>query len=325
MSNDWTDPDEAERELKRREASNGEPNRSAQQDRELLLEILEELKEFKDENASLREDIASLRHEVAKRENERSAPGRPPIEDVLGKHLAETEGRIVGHVDRVDESVRPVVDALPDIRKSARIAAALPEALRNLDATVGRQTEAIQGQTLASKSSSNFLDQLGVDLKDMVRENGLRLEAQFAAEAKETREWHKEVIATVRKRHRRARRFWLSLAVAVMIGMLASVAGGVWLQWEHEPLSPKDPTLGWRDYIWNEHGATIVACIEEMRKDQARNRLPALATAVLERAKGSILDGPPCSVHLFRPFRVDRWLMAEAAYYREGLSVTPAA
>ena len=33
MSNDWTDPDEAERELKRREASNGEPDRSAQPDR----------------------------------------------------------------------------------------------------------------------------------------------------------------------------------------------------------------------------------------------------------------------------------------------------
>ena len=199
MSNDWTDPDEAERELERREASNGEPNRSAQQDRELLLEIREELKELKTENASLREDIASLRHEVAKRGDERSAPGRPPTEDGLGKRLAETEGRIVGHVDRLDESVRPVVDALPVIQETARIAAAVPETLRNLDATVGQKTKAIQGQILVSKSSSHFLDQLGVDLKDMVREVGLRLEARFAAEAKETREWHKEVIGNGRE------------------------------------------------------------------------------------------------------------------------------
>ena len=244
MSNDWTDSDEAERELKRREASNGEPNRSAQQDRELLLEIREELKELKDENASLREDIASLRHEVARREDDRSAPGRPPTEDVLGKQLAETEGRIVGHVDRLDESVRPVADALPDFQKTARIAAAVPEALRNLDAIVGRQTEAVRGHTQESRSNSMYLGNLGVELKDMVREVELRLEARFAAEAKETREGFKEVIAIVRKRHRRSRRFWLSLAAAVSIGMLASVAGGVWLQWEHEPLSPKDPTRG---------------------------------------------------------------------------------
>ena len=132
MSNDWNDPDEAERELRRREASNGEPERSAQPDHELLLEILRELKESRDENASLREDIASLRHEVARLEDERSAPGRPPAEEVLGKLLAETEGRIVAHFDRHEETIRPVADALPDIRESARIAAAVPKELKNL-------------------------------------------------------------------------------------------------------------------------------------------------------------------------------------------------
>ena len=71
MSNDWTDPDEAERELKRREASNGDQDESAQSDRELLLEIIEKLKDLETEIASLREEIASLRHEVARREDER--------------------------------------------------------------------------------------------------------------------------------------------------------------------------------------------------------------------------------------------------------------
>lgn len=266
MSNDWTDPDEAERELKRREASNGEPDRGSQHVRELLLEIREELKELKTENASLREDIASLRDEIARREDERSAPGRPPPEDVLGKQLAETEGRIVAHLDRHEETIRPVADALPDLQKTARIAAAVPEELRNLNETLARQTEAIQGQTLASKSSSNFLDHLGATLKDIVRENGLRLEAAFASEGKDTRERLKEVIDAVRTRRSRTRRFWLSLVAAVSIGMLASGAGGVWLQWEHEPLSPQNRTGGWRDYIWNEHGPDIVACIREMRK-----------------------------------------------------------
>lgn len=266
MSNDWTDPDEAERELKKREASNGDPDESAQSDRALLLEILEKLRDLETENASLREDIASLRHEVARREDERSAPGRPPAEDVLGKQLAEAEGRIVAHLDRHEETIRPVAAALPDLQKRARIAAALPEELRNLNETVARQTEAIQGQTLASKSSSNFLDHLGVDIKDMVREIGLRLEAAFASEGKNTREGLKEVVETVRTRRRRTRRFWLSLAAAFLIFVLATAAGGVWLQWEHEPLSPKDPTGGWRDKIWNEHGRTIVGCIVDMRE-----------------------------------------------------------
>ena len=100
----------------------------------------------------------------------------------------------------------------------------------------------------------------------MVRENGLRLEAAFASERKDTREGYKEVVDTVRTRRRRTRRFWLGLAAAVSIAMLTSGVGGVWLQWEHEPLSPRDRTGGWRDYIWNEHGAAIVPCIEEMRE-----------------------------------------------------------
>ena len=244
MSNDWTDPDEAERELKRREASNGDPDESAQSDRELLLEILEKLKDLETENASLREDIASLRHGVARREDERSALTRPTAEDVIGKQLAETEGRIVAHLDRHEETIRPVADALPDFQKTARIAATVPEELLTLNETVARQTEAIQGQTLASRSSSNFLDHLGVDIKDMVRENGLRLEAAFASEGKDTREGLKEVVGTVRKRHRRSRRFWLSLAAAFLIAMLSSVTGGVWLQWQHEPFSRHDPTGG---------------------------------------------------------------------------------
>ena len=270
MSNDWNDSDEAERELKMREASNGEPNRSAQPGRELLLEILEKLKEVKTEDASLKEDIASLRHEIARREDERSAPGRPPIEDVPGKQLAESEGRIVAHLDRHGETIRPVAAALPDLQKTARIAAAVPEGLRNLDATVGQLAEAVRGQTEVSKGSTEFLDHLGVDLKDMGRENGLRQEAAFAAEGKKTRERLNEVIEAVQTRRRRTRRFWLGLAAAALFAMLASGVGGVWLQWEHEPFSPQDPTGGWRDYIWNEHGAAIVECIEEMRKTRRK-------------------------------------------------------
>ena len=269
MSNDWNDPDEAERELKMREASNGEPHPSAPPGRELLSEILKELMELKTDNASLREDIASLRHEVARLEVERSAPGRPPAEEVLGKQLAEAEGRIVAHLDRHEETIRPVADALPDLQKTAQIAAAGPVALRNLGTTVAQQAEAIQGHTRESRSNAAFLDRLGVDLKDTVRDDGLRLEARFEAEGKKTRERLDEVIANVRTRRRQTRRFWVGLAAAVMAGMLAFAAGGVWLQWEHEPLSPKDPTGGWRDYIWYEHGGTIRDCIVEMRQTRS--------------------------------------------------------
>ena len=100
----------------------------------------------------------------------------------------------------------------------------------------------------------------------MVKEVELRLEAAFASERKDRREGFKEVVDTVRTRRRRTMRFWLGLAAAFLIAMLASLAGGVWIQWEHEPLSPKDPTGGWRDYIWDEYGGTIHDCIVEMRE-----------------------------------------------------------
>ena len=244
MSNDWSDPERAERELRRREASNADPEGNTPQLRELLLDILEEQKRLRTETASHTDDIAGVRDQAARIERALSDLSRRLPEDGIGKQLAQTEGRIVAHVDRLEEGVRPVGEALPNILEMARTAAATPEELRKLGATVERQGEAVRGQTFAANSQSTYLEHLGVELKDMVQETELRLEARFIAEAKSVREVHQETTALVLKRRRRSRRFWLILMGAIAIGMLACVAGGVWLQWEHTLVSPRDPTLG---------------------------------------------------------------------------------
>ena len=72
--------------------------------------------------------------------------------------------------------------------------------------------------------------------------------------------------AVVRRRHRRSRRFWLGLAGAVLLGLMGSLAGGLWLQWKHAPLPVPDSSGGWRDYLWYEYGSAVRDCIRKARE-----------------------------------------------------------
>ena len=105
---------------------------------------------------------------------------------MFGKQLAETEGRIVAHLDRHEETIRPVAVPQPDIRKSARITPSVPE-LRNLDATVARQPEPVRGHTQESRSNAPYLGNLRVEPEDVVHEAELTMEARIVAQAKEKR------------------------------------------------------------------------------------------------------------------------------------------
>ena len=255
MATDWSDPEQVERELRRRErgeASGDEP----QTDMRLLLgavhAVLKAQKQTETNIASLTEDIATVRGLLARPEHARSAAQQPAPESGLATQLAQAEGRIAGHVDNLTALVRPV--------------AATPKALEDLEATVRPLAEAVRAQTLATKANTSYLNRMTLDLKDMVRDADLGMRHRFAEEAKGVREALQEATAVVVKRRRRSIRFWLGLAGAVLFGLLVCVGLGVWLQSEYGPLPAYDPTGGWRGYIWEEFGSTLQDCIVKMRE-----------------------------------------------------------
>ena len=255
MATDWSDPEQAERELRRRER--GEPSDDdSPSDMRLLLgamhAILKAQKQTDTQTATLAEDIATLRGLLAPLEHALSAAQQPAAESGLATQLAQAEGRIAGHVDNLAELVRPV--------------AATPKALENLEATVRPLAEAVRAQTQATQTNTSYLNHMTVDLKDMVRDAERGMIHQFAEEAKGVREALQENTAVVVKRRRHSRRFWLGLAGGVLFGLLVCIGAGVWLQSKYGPLPAHDPTGGWRGYIWEQFGSTLQDCIVKMRE-----------------------------------------------------------
>ena len=255
MADDWSDPEQVERELRRRERGEASGDDSPS-DMRLLLgamhAVLKAQKRTDTQTASLAEDIATLRGLLARLEHARSTAQQPAAGSGLATQLAQAEGRIAGHVDNLAEHVRPV--------------AATPKALENLEAAVRPLAEAVRAQTRATEANTSYLDRMTADLNDMVRDAERGMIHRFAEEAKGVREALQEATAVVLKRRRRSRRFWLSLAGAGLLGLLVCIGAGVWLQWMYEPIPPQDPTGGWRDYIWEEFGSTLKDCIVKMRE-----------------------------------------------------------
>ena len=258
MASDWSDPEQVERELQRRER--GEPpGGDATSDMRLLLAamraVLEAQKRTDTQTDTLTEDIATLRGLLDRPEPARSAGDQPAAERGVATQLAEAEGRLSGHVDNLAERVRAVADT--------------PKTLEDLAATVRSLDEAVRAQTVAAKGNSSFMDRMSMDLKDMVRDAEMRILHRFGEDAQGVREALQETTAVVRTRRSRSRRFWLSLAGAVLLGLLVCFGLGVWLQSKYGMAPAHDPTEGWRDYIWQQYGSAILDC---KRKAQASGR-----------------------------------------------------
>ena len=254
MASDWSDPDEVERELERRER--GEPPAAgAPSDMGLLLAAVRAVLEALKPTDTLTEDIAALRGLLDRGESASAAGDQPAAQSGLAQQLAEAEGRIAGHVDHLAERVRDVADT--------------PKTLKNLAAAVRSLDEAVRGQTQVTKANASHLDRMTVDLEDMVRNAEKRILHQSAEEAKGVREALQETAAVVRTRRSRSRRFRLYLAGAVPLGLLVCVGFGVWLQSKHGLLPMRDSTGGWRDYVWESYGSAIKDC---KRKAQASGR-----------------------------------------------------
>ena len=251
MASDWSDPEQVERELERRER--GEPPAAgAPSDMGLLLGAMHAVLEAQKRTATLTEDIATLRGLLDRREPASAAGDQSAAESGLAQQLAEAEGRIAGHVDHLAERVRDVADT--------------PKALEDLAAAVRSLEEAVRGQTHVTKANASHLDRMTVGLNDMVRDAEKRILQQSAEEAKGVREALQETTAVVRTRRSRSRRFRLYLAGAGLLGLLVCVGLGVWLQSKHGLLPMHDSTGGWRDYVWESYGSAIKDC---KRKAQA--------------------------------------------------------
>ena len=74
------------------------------------------------------------------------------------------------------------------------------------------------------------------------------------------------VIARDRKRGRRRRAG--AVLGAVLVGV-AALASGVYVQ-SREPLLPQaDPTLGWKDHVWEHYGEAVMVCFQRAKKTES--------------------------------------------------------
>ena len=260
MATDRSDPDEVERELQRLEKELSGDTRS---DMRLLVAVMRAVlkaqKRTDARTATLIEDIATLHGLIDRSERARTAESQPPVERGLATQIVEAEGRIVGHVDHLAESIRTVRDALPDIEKLARTAASTPERLERLATGVERSAEAVRAQDTAIRANTDRLTELVANLDEKLPAMERSVTDRFAEEAKGVRGTLQETAAVVLRRRSRSRWFWLTLAGVFALTMLA----GVWVQWKFVPVPAQDPTGGWRDGIWNDYGPIIRDCILE--------------------------------------------------------------
>ncbi len=240
MPSDWSDPEKAERELARREGR--EPDRP-QADLPDFAEILPAMRRLLErleaETASQTEDIAGLSDMLA-RIDARLAERQPaPQGSASGTEIAGAEGRITAHVDRLAGHIEATAMAMPEIRKMAKTAAAVPGGPAKL-------LEAVEGlakdqRELAGKTSDHTLGLVRFEgrIARKLDEATGDLAGQFQAEAQGVREALEQTAAIVLERRRLSRHMRWIVAGAILLGALACIAAGVWMQWELQFVTPK--------------------------------------------------------------------------------------
>ena len=66
---------------------------------------------------------------------------------------------------------------------------------------------------------------------------------------------------------RQKRRSVARAVLTVMVAVAVGCAGGAAIQSQFPLLPRADPSLGWRDHIWNHYGSAFTACYDRARKD----------------------------------------------------------
>ena len=245
MPSDWSDPEKAERELARREGREPDgPQPDTQGLAEILPAIRRLLERLEAETASQTEDIAALGAMLA-RIDARLAERQPaPQESVSGTEIAGAEGRITAQIDRLAGHIEATAMAMPEIWKMAKTAAAVPGGLAKL-------LEAVEGlakdqRELAGKTSDHTLGLVRFEgrLARKLDEATGDMAERFKTEAQGIREEMERTAAVVLERRRLSRRMRWIVAGAILIGALACVAVGVWMQWEYSLALPKTDVRG---------------------------------------------------------------------------------
>ena len=242
MPSDWSDPEKAERELAHREGR--EPDGPQEDSPAAILPAMRRLLEkLEAETASQTEDIAALAAMLARIDARLAAgeepPPQAPQETANGTEIAEAEGRITAHVDRLAGHIEPTARAMPEIWKMAETASAAP-------GEIGKLRETVQGlekgqRELSGKTSDHTLGliQFQGRLAHKLDEATNAMTARFEAEAGRVREAMERTAAIVLERRRLSRRLRWIVAGALLFGALAFTAAGVWIQWEYSVASPK--------------------------------------------------------------------------------------
>ncbi|MCY3755342.1 MAG: hypothetical protein OXG99_14805 [Alphaproteobacteria bacterium] len=249
MPSDWSDPERAERELARREGR--APSGTGPQE-DSLAEILPAMRRLLErleaETASQTEDIAALAAMLARIDARLAAgeepPPQVPQETASGAEIAEAEGRITAHVDRLAGHIEPTARAMPEIWKMAETAAAAP-------GEIGKLRETVEGlakgqHELSGKTSDHTLGLIGFQgkLAHKLDEATTAMAGHFSEEAGSIREAMERTAATVLERRRLSRRLRWIVAGALLFLVLACTAAGIWLQWEFALAPPKTETGG---------------------------------------------------------------------------------
>ena len=116
MPNDWSDPERASKELARREGR-APSDAGPQEDNlaEILPAMRRTLERLEAETASQTEDIAALAAMLARIDARLTAGEelpQKPQESASGAEIAEAEGRIAAHVDRLADRIEPTARAI---------------------------------------------------------------------------------------------------------------------------------------------------------------------------------------------------------------------
>ena len=248
MSSDWSDPEKAERELARREGREPDgPQADLPDPAEILSALRRLLERLEAETASQTEDIAALSAMLA-RIDARLADRQPappaPQDGAAGTEIAGAEGRITAHVDRLAGHIEATAMAMPKIWEMAEAASATPEELGKLREAVEKLAKGQRELTGKTADHTLGLTRFEGRLARKLDEATGDMAGRFQGEAQGVSEVLERTAATVLERRRLSRRMRWVVAGAILLGVLACIAAGVWMQWELQFMAPQVRTGG---------------------------------------------------------------------------------